>query len=437
MNIIASIIFMELDADGYSSSLLYEIVDHKSSGEAMKMADKYFITKSGTKWMHQMTQGWKFLVQWANCMRQLIDLKILKESNPVQVAEYVTARNIAEEPAFAWWVPYVLRKRDVIVSAVNSRVQKTSHKYGIEHPTSVKHAIEINHRNGNTLWQDALSKGLGNVCIAFEILGPGMKVPPEWHKSSGHLVFDVKMDFTRKAHWVKDGHKTLDSATSSFAGVVSPDSIRIALMHAALLGLPVLGADIQYAYLQAPSLEKHFIICGPEFGVKNEGFVALIHHAFYGGKVTGQDIWHHLHDCMSQLGFTFSHVDPDVWLRLSKQSTGEEYYKHVPLYVGNVLVISDNADIVFQREIGQHFVLRDESIGSPSQYLGGKLPEVTLENGTKAWAFGLCQYVQSAVRNVEDHLVKSGEKLPYKAPTPLSSGYKSKSASWTKALFLD
>jgi hypothetical protein len=72
----------------------------------------------------------------------------------------------------------------------------------------------------------------------------------------------------------------------------------------------------------------------------------------------------------------------------------------------------------------QHFVLREESIEPPSQYLGGKLCEVTLENDTKAWAFGSCQYVQAAVCNVEDHLAKTGEKLPYKAPTPLSSGYR-------------
>ncbi len=62
-NTIASNIFLELDADSYSSSLLYEIVDHKSSGEATKMADKYLLTKIGTKRMRQMTQGWKFLVQ--------------------------------------------------------------------------------------------------------------------------------------------------------------------------------------------------------------------------------------------------------------------------------------------------------------------------------------------------------------------------------------
>jgi hypothetical protein len=115
---------------------------------------------------------------------------------------------------------------------------------------------------------------MGNVCIAFEILGQNAKAPPGWFKASSHLIFDVEMDFTRKARWVKDGHKSPDSKTSSFARVVSHDSIQIALTHAALLDLPVMGADIRNAYLQAPSSEKHFIICGPEFGIENEGCVA-------------------------------------------------------------------------------------------------------------------------------------------------------------------
>ncbi len=127
---------------------------------------------------------------------------------------------------------------------------------------------------------------------------------------------------------------------------------------------------------------------------------------------------------MGHLGFFSSHADPDVWLRLSKRSTGDEYYKYILLYVDDVLVISENAEKVLRSEIGQHFVLRDESIGPPSQYLGGNLRLVTLDNGVKAWAFGSCQYIQSTVKNVEEHLAKIGEKLPYKAPTPLSSGYR-------------
>jgi hypothetical protein len=57
--------------------------------------------------MQQTTKGWKLLVQWHNTLRQWIDLKILKESNPVQVAEYAASCDIHEHPAFAWWVPYV------------------------------------------------------------------------------------------------------------------------------------------------------------------------------------------------------------------------------------------------------------------------------------------------------------------------------------------
>jgi hypothetical protein len=83
------------------------------------------------------------------------------------------------------------------------------------------------------------------------------------------------------------------------------------------------------------------------------------------------------------------------------------------LYVDDVLVISECADKVLRNEIGQHFVLGEESIGPPSIYLGGKLREITLENGVKAWAFVSCQYIQSAVKNVEEHFAKTGEKLPY------------------------
>ena len=47
-NLIASNIYEEGDADGYSSSLIQTIVDHKSTGEAIKMADKYIVTGTGT-----------------------------------------------------------------------------------------------------------------------------------------------------------------------------------------------------------------------------------------------------------------------------------------------------------------------------------------------------------------------------------------------------
>ena len=123
-----------------------------------------------------------------------------------------------------------------------------------------------------------------NVSIAFTIIDNGINTPPGRRKASGHLVFDVKMDFTRKARWVKDDHCTPDPTTSAYAGVVSRESVRVALTYAALMNLEVMAADIQNAYLQAPSSEKDYIICGPEFGLENVGKVALIKRALYGGK---------------------------------------------------------------------------------------------------------------------------------------------------------
>eukprot|EP00957_Ditylum_brightwellii_P135660 10345167-Ditylum_brightwellii.AAC.1 len=67
------------------------------------------------------------------------------------------------------------------------------------------------------------------------------------------------MDFTRKARWVLDGHKTPDPAGSTYVGVVSRESVRIAFTCAALNSLDVWAADIQNAYLQAPSTQKHYI----------------------------------------------------------------------------------------------------------------------------------------------------------------------------------
>ncbi len=92
------------------------------------------------------------------------------------------------------------------------------------------------------------------------------------------------MDFTRKARWVKDGHLTPDPDTSNYVGVVSRESVRISPTYAALNNLDLYAGDIKSAYLQAPSSEKHYIICGNEFPLEWQGRVAVICRALYGGK---------------------------------------------------------------------------------------------------------------------------------------------------------
>ena len=183
--------------------------------------------------------------------------------------------------------------------------------------------------------------------------------------------------------------------------------------------------DVWNAYVQAPTSEKHFVICGPEFGIDNIGKKAIVTRALYDGKVSERDCWHHLWSCMNFLGFEYSQADPDVWMRESIRKYGStKYYEYVLLYTNDCLVIINRGENVLRMEIGKYFNLKESSIGPPTQYLWGKLREVELENGQKFWDFGSKQYVEASVKNVTEYLKKRGEGLAAKAVTPMTIGYR-------------
>ena len=115
---------------------------------------------------------------------------------------------------------------------------------------------------------------------------------------------------------------------------------------------------------------------------------------------------------MKFLGFTSCEGDAEVWRRKARKDDGLEYYEYILLYVDDALCISHNAEHILRGELGKYFVLKESSIGPPKLYLGNKLTLVTLENGTKAWALSSSQYVQAAVKNVEEYLAKKNQKLP-------------------------
>ena len=165
-----------------------------------------------------------------------------------------------------------------------------------------------------------------------------------------------------KARYVLDGHKPEAPEISTYAGVVSKESIRIALTYAALNCLDVCAADIQNAYLQAPSSQKHYIVCGPEFSQENVGRNALIKRALYGEKRAGRDFRNHLRECMKHLGFTSCLADPDVWMRKGLNLQGKEYYEYILLYT-DVLVISHQPERILRNELNKYFGLKESSIG--------------------------------------------------------------------------
>ena len=311
-NIIAQNLHSILESNGNRKDILDAILDHKTDGNNTSKRNKHLITKSGKKRVLKSTAGWKLLVRWNDGSEEWVTLGKMKRNFPIQVAQYAIAQNISNKPVFSWWIPHTLQKCESIVASVRSRATKTSHKYGVRIPTSIKHAIQLDCENNNTLWRDSIDLEMKTILPAFDILTYGSSPPPGYTRSSGHIIFDVKMDFTRKSRWVKDGHLTADPLESNFAGVVSRESVRIAFTYAALNELKVYAADIKSAYLQAPTSEKHYIICGEEFPMEHRGCIGIIKRALYGGKCAGADYWKHMRSCMNHIGFVPCKADPDV-----------------------------------------------------------------------------------------------------------------------------
>jgi hypothetical protein len=108
-NIIAENIFAQCDEEGNQFLMLRDIVGHKTDGHAVECADMY-IKVGSNKQIRKTMKGWHLCVEWKDGTPSWERLADLKESNPIEVAEYAATKNLHDEPAFSWWVPHVLKE---------------------------------------------------------------------------------------------------------------------------------------------------------------------------------------------------------------------------------------------------------------------------------------------------------------------------------------
>ena len=420
-NIIADNIYAQCDDEGIMYTLMDEIIDHRKNNTATEAKDGWWYTKSGTRRRRITTAGWELLVQFKDDTSRWIRLADLKESFPIQTAEYAVNNQIAEEPAFAWWVKDALRRRDRVICKAKARYWKRTHKYGIELPKSVEEALMIDRRTGTTYWRDAIEKEMKNVMVAFEVTEDGA-APIGYERLSYHMVFDVKITLDRKARLVADGQRVEEQPKeNTFSSVPSRDTIRIFFLLAALNGCDVMAADIQNAYLTAPLKEKYYIICGTEFG-NNKGKKAIVVRALYGLPVAGATFRAFLGQQLRKLGYTPMKADPDLWMRPAVKPNGDKYYEYLLAYVDDLCGMSMDTKHMFQ-SIGDLFKLKKESVKEPDLYLGADIGKKDI-SGNDYWTISSTNYTKKAIAEVERELKKADRRLPTTAKTPLGSGYR-------------
>ncbi len=287
-------------------------------------------------------------------------------------------QGISHKPAFNWWVPHALKKRDRIISLVRKRTThylKRTHKFGIEVPKTVKEALALDHKNGNTLWVDAIAKEMKKVCIAFNILPDRHLAPIGYQKIPCHMIFDMKMEgFRQKARLVAGGHQTKAPATITYASVVSRETVRLALAIASLNDLKIKVEGVLNAYITTPVKEKVWTILGPEFG-HDAGRSAIIVRALHGLKSAGAAFQAHLASFMRQMGYTSCKADPYLWLKaVTRPEDNVHYYDYFLCYVDDIPCIHHDPMSVMS-EINGYLPLKPSSVGNPDIYLGAKLKQ--------------------------------------------------------------
>ena len=70
----------------------------------------------------------------------------------MQLAEYSVQARISQEPAFAWWISFIIKKQNIIILKVKSKYWMRTHKFGIRVPKSVAEAKRLDEDNRDTLW---------------------------------------------------------------------------------------------------------------------------------------------------------------------------------------------------------------------------------------------------------------------------------------------
>ena len=226
-NVIADNIVAHCDDEGRRHAVWHEITDHTRDWTSVDIANRYVLTKNGRRIPKTTTEGWKLLCQWKDSSSGWIDLKHLKDSSPIELAEYAVANWIQEEPAFKCWVSETLQTQNRIIGKVKKRYWKTSHKFGFGPPDFFQGALQIDNETGTDFWWQAIQYEMKKVVI-YSLTPEQVRLEEmlyvDMQEIACHdMIFDVKMDLTQKARFVAGGHLTDTPATITYSSVASRD----------------------------------------------------------------------------------------------------------------------------------------------------------------------------------------------------------------------
>ena len=93
-NVIAENLLSQVDQEGHWQLLIDKIIDHRSSSDTILKQEGTYLTSIGARPKKQMARGWELCIQWKDGSTNWVALKDMKNSFPVEAAEYAVNNQI-------------------------------------------------------------------------------------------------------------------------------------------------------------------------------------------------------------------------------------------------------------------------------------------------------------------------------------------------------
>ena len=129
------------------------------------------------------------------------------------------------------------------------------------------------------------------INVEFDILENGQIAHVRWKRTSGHMMFDVNMDFIINSIWLLDRHKNPSPEGSVHAALASQESARMSFAHTSLM----------FGHMTS---KTH--VCK---------------RAMHGRKEAGRYFRNHLKSYIEHIGFASCLALPDAWTHLVMKQT--------------------------------------------------------------------------------------------------------------------
>jgi hypothetical protein len=168
----------------------------------------------------------KCLLEWndINKNKSWVNYFALSLSNLKPIISFSRNNNLLDKMPFYHLTQYCRSNTAVDIARIlkaSTSPAGIKYKFGIQVPKGIKNATDLDKKNGNQLWQNAIKTELKQLTDhqTFIVLDSEEDIPTGYQKIPYHMVFDVKYDLIHKARLVAGGNWTVNDKEDIYSGV--------------------------------------------------------------------------------------------------------------------------------------------------------------------------------------------------------------------------